>query len=110
MEQIYIIKDRLNEALRLRGMNGADLSRLTGINKSSISRYLAGTSIPRSLAIGKMAQALHVSPAWVLGYNVPMETETEELPTLDLLKLNTENRARILAYYQALIDSQEGAK
>lgn len=109
MDNIYIIKDRLNEALRLRQMTAADLAKLTGLNKSSVSRYLSGSSIPRSLAIGKMAQALHVSPAWVLGYNVPMETE-EPAPTIDIYRLNKENMARLTAYYQALIDAQDGAK
>ena len=109
MDNIYIIKDRLNEALKLRQMTAAELAKLTGLNKSSVSRYLAGSSIPRSLAIGKMAQALHVNPAWVLGYNVPMETEKVE-PSIDIYRLSKENRARLMAYYQALIDSQDGAK
>lgn len=109
MDNIYIIKDRLNEALKLRKMTAAELAKLTGLNKSSVSRYLSGSSIPRSLAIGKMAQALHVSPAWVLGYSVPMEAE-EVKPVMDVNKLSKENYARLMAYYQALIDSQGGAK
>ena len=98
MDQIYIIKDRLNKALQLRGMTAAELSRKTGINKSSLSRYLTGESIPRSLAIGKMAEALHVSPAWVLGYDVPMDDGTPYIH-LDIVKLNPAN--------QALLDAQE---
>ena len=109
MDNIYIIKDRLNEALKVRNMTAAELSKLTGLNKSSVSRYLSGSSIPRSLAIGNMARALHVNPAWVLGYNVPMEAEETE-PTMDINKLSKENQARLMAYYQALIDSQEEGK
>lgn len=105
MENIYIIKDRLNEALRLRGITAADLSRMTGINKSSISRYLSGESIPRSLAIGKMAEAIHVSPAWVLGYDVPMETG-KPFVKMEIEKLNPTNQQRLMSYYQALLDSQ----
>lgn len=63
MENIYKIKDRLNEALIMRGMTAAELANATGLNKSSLSRYLTGENIPRSKAIGKMAQALNVSPA-----------------------------------------------
>lgn len=106
MDNIYIIKDRLNEALKVRNMTAAELSKLTGLNKSSVSRYLAGSSIPRSLAIGNMARALHVNPAWILGYNVPMEAEDTE-PAMDINKLSKENQARLMAYYQALIDSQK---
>lgn len=109
MDNIYIIKDRLNEALKLRKMTAAELSKLTGLNKTSVSRYLAGISIPRSPAIGNMAQALHVNPAWVLGYNVPMEAEDAE-PVIDVNKLSKANQARLMSYYQALIDSQGGAK
>ena len=50
MENIYIIKDRLNEAMVLRNMTGAELSAKTGLNRSSVSRYLSGKAIPRSLA------------------------------------------------------------
>lgn len=106
MDNLFIIKDRLNEAMILREMTGADLAHLTGLNRSSVSRYLSGKAIPRTKAIGAMAQALHVSPAWVLGYDVPMEDSSSS--QLEIYKLNKENQARLLAYYQALIDSQEG--
>lgn len=106
MDNIYIIKDRLNEALHLRDITAADLSRMTGINKSSLSRYLSGESIPRSLAIGKMAEALHVNPAWVLGYDVPMENGTPFVK-LEIDKLSPENKQRLFAYYEGLLASQE---
>lgn len=105
MDSIYIIKDRLREALKIRQMNAAELSEKTGINKSSVSRYLSGESIPRSLAIGKMADALHVNPAWILGYDVPMENG-DPFVRVDLDALTKENQARLRAYYQALLDSQ----
>lgn len=105
MDNLYIIKDRLNEALQIRGMTAAELAQKTGLNKSSVSRYLSGKAIPRSLAIGSMASALNVSPAWVLGYDVPMEGE-EIIPPIEVHRLTPENQALLRAYYQALIDSQ----
>ena len=105
MDNLYIIKDRLNEALRLRGMNMTELAERSGLNKSSVSRYLSGTCIPRSIAIGKMANALGVSPAWVLGYDVTIDGK--EPAHIDLDKLNEINKAKIASYYQALLDSQE---
>lgn len=104
MNNLYIIKDRLNEAMRLRDMNLTELAEKTGLNKSTVSRYLKGAVIPRTAAIGKMAQALGVSPAWILGYDVSMSGK--ELPKIEIQRLNEENKARLLAYYQALIDSQ----
>ncbi len=106
MNNLYIIKDRLNEAMQKRGINATELSKRTGINKSSVSRYLTGENIPRSLAIGKMAQALRVNPAWILGYDVPMD---EGVPPIhiDVDKLNEMNKEKLQAYYQALLDTQE---
>lgn len=106
MDNLYIIKDRLNEAMQKRGITATELAKLTGLNKSSVSRYLTGENIPRSLAIGKLAQALRVNPAWILGYDVPMD---EGVPPIQINvdKLNDANKERLQAYYQALIDSQD---
>ena len=90
--------------MKLRGMTASELSAKSGLAKSSVSRYLSGENIPRSIAIGKMANALNVSPAWILGYNLTIDGQ--EIPTIELGKLNADNQARLLAYYQALIDSQ----
>lgn len=108
MESIYKIRERLNEALYMRGMTAAELANASGINKSSLSRYLTGENIPRSKAIGKMAQALNVSPAWILGYNVTIDGKT--VIEIDLNKLSEENRTRLQVYYQALLDSQKDIK
>ena len=108
MDNIYKIKDRLNEAMNLRGMTAAELASATGLYKSSLSRYLTGENIPRSKAIGKMAQALNVSPAWILGYNVTIDGKA--VIDIDLNNLTDENKTRLQAYYQALIDSQGNGK
>lgn len=101
------IKDRLKKALADRNMMPVELARKSGLNKGAISKYLKGTILPKQNAIGAMAKALNVSPTWLLGYEV---TEDGKLlpPEIQLDKLTEENRTRILAYYQALIDSQEG--
>ena len=106
MDNLYIIKDRLNEAMRLRGMNLSELAERSGLNKSSVSRYLSGNMIPRSNAIEKMAIALTVSPTWVLGYDVTMDGE--EIRHIELDRLSDLNKEKIFAYYQALLDSQGG--
>lgn len=103
MEEIRI---RIKSALEQRDMMPVELARKSGISKGSISKYLKGTVLPKQNAIGAMAKALDVSPTWLLGYDVTMDGEL--LPSeIQLDKLTDENRTRILAYYQALIDSQE---
>lgn len=79
---------------------------MSGLNKSTVSRYLSGAVIPRTDAIGKMATALGVSPSWVLGYDVTMDGK--EINHIDLARLSKINQEKIMAYYQALIDSQGG--
>lgn len=106
--EFYILKDRLNAALTIKNMTPAELSAKTGIQKSSISRYLKGENIPRSKAIEKMAEALDVTPAWLLGNgDMPLNTIPVYSSAIVLEKLTKTNKARLLAYYQALLDSQE---
>lgn len=102
------IRERIKEALDLRGMMPIDLSRASGINKGSISKYLRGDVIPKQSAIGAMSEALHVSPSWLMGYDVPMEEIIPEIETIDTSKLTETNMKRLEAYYQALLDSQDG--
>ncbi len=108
---MYKIKDRLKEALEIRKMLPVELARRSGINKGTISRYLKGEIIPKQSKIAELARALNVSPAWLLGYDTPMESDNVEMNEkieVDTSKLTKQNLDRLLAYYQALIDSQEG--
>lgn len=100
------IKERLNAALVLRGLSPAELAAKSGLQKSSVSRYLSGQNVPRSLALGKMASALDVSPAWLLGYNLTIDGK--EKPSVNIELLTDANQALLLAYYQALLDAQGG--
>ena len=64
------IASRLRTALEMRGMKQAELVELTGIGKSSISTYLRGSYIPKQKNIYKMAKALNVNEAWLMGEDV----------------------------------------
>lgn len=66
------VKNRIAKALEVRDMTAAELSKKSGIGKSSISKYLKGTVIPKQTAIYQMAQALDVDPGWLLGLDVTM--------------------------------------
>lgn len=98
------IKDRLREALDMRQMTAAELSRKSGIDKGSISNYLKGKFLPKQSAISAMANALNVSPSWLMGYDVPYSI-TE---TIDLSKLNDANYVRLVDFYKMLIELQRG--
>lgn len=67
------IAERLKEALAIRGMKQAELVAKTGIGKSSISTYISGEYEPKQRNIYKIAEALGVSEAWLMGFDVPMK-------------------------------------
>lgn len=98
------VKNRIAKALEVRDMTAAELSKKSGIGKSSISKYLKGTVIPKQTAIYQMAQALDVDPGWLLGLDVTMNGRHL---AIDLDKLSDANRERLFTYYQALLDTQE---
>ncbi len=75
MEPVNEIKDRLKTALTRRGMNAKELSEKTKIPKSSISQYMSGYAKPKNERIYLISKALDINPAWLLGYDVPMESK-----------------------------------
>ncbi len=78
------LKDRLREALADRGMKPIELAEKTDVPKSMVSYYLSGKSVPKADRIYKMAHALGVNEAWLLGYDVP-KTRTPEQKKNDTL-------------------------
>ena len=67
-----IVAERLKKAMELRGMRQVELSEKTGIGKSSLSVYMSGDYKPKQSNLYKLAKALDVNPAWLMGEDVPM--------------------------------------
>lgn len=65
--------ERLQEAMDIRKKKQVDLAAETGINKSSISRYLSGEMEPKNKQTYKLAKALDVSEQWLWGYDISIE-------------------------------------
>lgn len=74
--------ERIQSALDIRGMKQADLAAQTRIGKSSIHAYITGEYLPKQNNIYKMALALNVSEAWLMGYDVPMERNSVSQTTI----------------------------
>ena len=76
-----IFKDRLTEAMALRGMRASELAKRTGLSKARISQYVHGKFIPKSDAILTIAEVLGVSELWLMGKTASMEpTRRAEFP------------------------------
>ena len=70
------VADRLSIALKKSGLTQSELSEKTGINFSTISSYVSGRFEPKRTPLMKLAEALDVSPTWLAGFDVPMDSET----------------------------------
>lgn len=70
--------ERLQEAMDLRNMKQVDLINLTGIKKSALSQYVSGKILPRQNNIFKLAKALNVNEAWLMGYDVDIERHSQD--------------------------------
>ena len=75
------IARRLQMALDIRNMKQSDLVETNGIGKSSISTYLSGKYEPKQRNIYKMATALNINEAWLMGEDVPMERDEKSKPS-----------------------------
>lgn len=69
-------KDRLNEALDMRNMTAAELSRLSGVNEGAISQYRKGSYKANQQSLEKIAKALNVSIPWLMGADVKSDVIT----------------------------------
>ncbi|MBC6679582.1 LexA family protein [Zhenpiania hominis] len=70
--------ERLHDILRERDIMQVELCKMTGIGKSAMSQYLSGAFTPRQETLYKLASALDVSEAWLMGYDVPCD---RKIPT-----------------------------
>lgn len=100
---MFEINQRIRDEMKRQDLNNTQLAQLSGLSRSTVSRYVSDKIEPKQNAIGALAKALKVSPAWLLGF-----TDKNTEVYIELEKLTDTNRARLLAYYEALLDSQGG--
>lgn len=72
-------KDRLKDALDLKNITAADLSRMSGIDEGTLSNYKKGKYVPKQRKLEAIAVALNVSIPWLMGADVPMNEELNRL-------------------------------
>ena len=99
--------NRIKQALHLRNMRQADLVNLTGIGKSSIRTYISGEYEPKQKNIYKIAKALDVSEAWLMGLDVPMERKEPAIRINDELIAKIKNNPKLQELIDILSDASE---
>ena len=84
-------------------MRAVDLANKTGWTKSTISQYLSGRIIPRNDRILVLSEILHVSPGYLMGYDIQIGND-ELMNIYNKLSLTGKNEVLKYAEY---IYSQE---
>ncbi len=99
---------RFEEALAMNNLTPAELSRKTGLSPSVISYYRSGKYEPKSKQLYSLAQALNVSPSWLMGYDLP-ENETALDSALSGLwtSLTEDQKRQALEYMRFLTTYQK---
>lgn len=69
---------RLAVAMDAAGKRQIDLANETGLDKSTINKYLSGGFEPKHEAMRKLSEALGVSELYLLGYDVPAQRVTPQ--------------------------------
>ena len=69
MKLVSNFNERFKEAFQGRGVT--DFAAEVGVSKQTISAYLTGSRKPKRIVAETIARHLNVSPAWLMGYDVP---------------------------------------
>lgn len=77
MEKISNTAKRLEELMHFYNVNQNDICKRTGIPKSAMSMYVSGQRSPRQNRLSDLAEAYGVSETWLMGYDVPMKSDSE---------------------------------
>lgn len=78
-----LFTERLLYAMNQRRMKQLDLANRTGLSKARICQYVNGVYQPKPEAMMLLSEALCVNLQWLMGYDVPMQSEPVSKDTMD---------------------------
>lgn len=100
------ISERIIEGMAVRNMKQVDIIEATGINKGSLSSYISGKYEPKQTNIFKIAKALDVNEAWLMGHDVPMDRKinnTSHKPSsIDFSRVLSQEEQTLLNKYRTI--------
>ena len=86
-----VLAERLAYAMEVRDVKAYQLCQITGLDKSAVSNYLQGYFRPNQQRLALIAEALHVAPEWLDGYDVemnPVQSNISNLKSSNLRRIN----------------------
>ncbi|QHP58568.1 helix-turn-helix domain-containing protein [Pectobacterium carotovorum] len=93
---------RLTELMELKGISKAEMARIAGVSPQSVNNWFNRGTVGKSSAL-KLAEALGVSVAWLLGEDVEESTglSSDEMKMLNLYRqLPEAERERMIDLFQ----------
>lgn len=102
-----VVMARFKEILELRGYSQIEAvekckphfflvdGRMQKVTASDLNQYIKGKAIPRSFKATILGNALGVSPAWLMGFDVPMQGSLTQKKSLDITSIS-EPRAALI--------------
>lgn len=78
-EENKVFAERLQKAMNLRGLRQRDIVKSTGLTKGAVSMYVSGLCKPTAKNLYLLSHCLNVSEEWLMGFDVPMQGEINEL-------------------------------
>lgn len=83
----YECKNRIEEALNIRGMKQIELAEKSGISKGTINNWIKNKYQPKQKSLLVLARVLNVSEMWLAGYDVPMDRPVKQIEMDELAAL-----------------------
>lgn len=96
--------NRMKIAMENNNLRQADIVEKTGIGKSAISQYLSGYCEPKQTNIYKIALALDVSEAWLMGFDVEPSREKNKSSNSSLPPLTDKDERNIQKKLSSIIE------
>lgn len=78
--------ERFNDALQMRNMTAAELSRLLNIPEATISQYKKGLYEPKQTRLMQIANALNVPIAWLMGMTDDLDESSIKTVLIEKIK------------------------
>ena len=97
-------QSRIQELLTLNDESQSDMARKTDLTRTSKSRYVRGVQEPNQYAINQIATAYRVNPAWLMGYNVSMQTQDNKEILKKIEMLTEEDKFFVLGIIDYLAE------
>ncbi len=118
MERISNFASRIKEFRAERNLSFVELEAMTGVPAQTLNRYELGQRSPKLDVAVKIAEAIHVHPMWLQGYDVPANEKKSATDNDDglseladiFISLSPENRSKLLELSRLYLNAQHNTE